>query len=338
MFETPEIEVTEDSRYDVVAFSGGKDSLATLLTAIEREIGFVTVFADTGNEHPLTYEYVDYVERALGIEILRVKADFSARIAKKREYIEKKWESELIVSRWGEKKSRRALSKIEIAEALDALHPTGNPFLDLILQKGMMPTPRQKFCSMELKQMPMFEQVYEPAMALGLTPICWQGVRAQESAARSRYEPVEETADGLILYRPLLMATHEEVLSLAKRHGVKHNPLYQQGMARVGCMPCINCSNRELAEIGRRFPEEINRIAKWEKLVAKTTRNPESRESGVVSFFPFKKKEQDPHFTAHDAVALASSKKGFQEWKNSEWFDDDADPDVCSAVYPIVCE
>lgn len=43
----------------VVSVSGGKDSTATYLLALERLGGdFEAVFADTGNEHPYTYEYV----------------------------------------------------------------------------------------------------------------------------------------------------------------------------------------------------------------------------------------------------------------------------------------
>jgi hypothetical protein len=53
-----------------------------------------------------------------------------------------------------------------------------------------------------------------------------------------------------------------------RKHGIKHNPLYEQGMGRVGCMPCIHARKDELLEISRRFPEEIERVAKWERLVS----------------------------------------------------------------------
>ena len=56
----------------VVSVSGGKDSTAVLLAMIDARIPFVAVFADTGWEHPLTYEYLDTIERTLGLRILRV--------------------------------------------------------------------------------------------------------------------------------------------------------------------------------------------------------------------------------------------------------------------------
>ncbi|MFP3757983.1 phosphoadenosine phosphosulfate reductase family protein, partial [Cupriavidus sp. SIMBA_020] len=54
----------------VVSLSGGKDSTATLLVALEQHgaENVRAVFADTGNEHEETYEYaLDYLPRALGI-------------------------------------------------------------------------------------------------------------------------------------------------------------------------------------------------------------------------------------------------------------------------------
>lgn len=73
----------------VVSVSGGKDSLATLLIAIARFglKNIIAIFCDTGNEHELTYEYLDYLERRLGIKITRLKANFDSQIAAKRVFI-----------------------------------------------------------------------------------------------------------------------------------------------------------------------------------------------------------------------------------------------------------
>lgn len=72
---------------DVLSVSGGKDSAAMWILAV-KELGLevIPVFADTGNEHPMTYEYVDYLERELG-PIKRVVPDFTEQIAKKRQYV-----------------------------------------------------------------------------------------------------------------------------------------------------------------------------------------------------------------------------------------------------------
>jgi 3'-phosphoadenosine 5'-phosphosulfate sulfotransferase (PAPS reductase)/FAD synthetase len=73
----------------VVSVSGGKDSLATLLIAIAR-FGLdriIAIFCDTGNEHELTHQYLDYLEERLDIKIHRLKADFTEQIASKRVFV-----------------------------------------------------------------------------------------------------------------------------------------------------------------------------------------------------------------------------------------------------------
>ncbi|MEK3784728.1 phosphoadenosine phosphosulfate reductase family protein [Paenibacillus sp. FSL R5-0810] len=252
---------------NVMTVSGGKDSTAMWIYAI-KELGVEVsaVFNDTGNEHPMTYEYIDYLESVLG-PIKRVKADFSKQIAHKREVVQTKWRDD-------------GVSEEIVQQALEMLHPTGNPFLDLCLWKGRFPSTKRRFCTQELKIIPNLEQVYIPLLEAGYQVISWQGVRAQESAARAKLAEWEDTPEGYRIYRPILKWTVEEVFEMHRRHGIKPNPLYTMGMGRVGCMPCINCGKQELFEIARRFPEQINRIAKWEETVKKASKR------GAGSFFP----------------------------------------------------
>jgi len=245
---------------NVLSISGGKDSTAMWLYALETkpEGDILPVFADTGHEHPLTYEYLDYLESKLG-PIRRIKTDFSEEIARKREYVQTHWREE-------------GVSEEIIQQALEVLQPTGIPFLDLCLWKGRFPSTKARFCTQFLKREPVFNQIYLPLMDEGKQVVSWQGVRAQESAARAKLPEREETPEGFEIYRPLLKWTVEDVFNIHKRHGIEPNPLYLQGMSRVGCMPCINCQKSELYEIARRYPEEIERVAKWEKIVSKASK------------------------------------------------------------------
>jgi 3'-phosphoadenosine 5'-phosphosulfate sulfotransferase (PAPS reductase)/FAD synthetase len=112
---------------NIVNVSGGKDSTATLLLALERNVpNLRAIFGDTGNEHPFTYEYIDYLENKLSIKIHRVKADFSKQIERKRNTVSETWDEP------------------NRSKALEVLIPTGNPFLDLCLWKGMFPFQRTK--------------------------------------------------------------------------------------------------------------------------------------------------------------------------------------------------
>lgn len=62
----------------LVSFSGGKDSTALILWAIENLESFDVIFADTRWEHPLTYQYIDYIESSVlskaGATLHRVKS------------------------------------------------------------------------------------------------------------------------------------------------------------------------------------------------------------------------------------------------------------------------
>ncbi len=57
-----------------VSFSGGKDSLAVLLLALESGLDFHTFFLNTGIELPETVEYVNEFEKKYGIKIDRINA------------------------------------------------------------------------------------------------------------------------------------------------------------------------------------------------------------------------------------------------------------------------
>lgn len=326
-----------ENTMNIVSVSGGKDSLADWLLAIESGVEHMPTLADTGHEHPQTMEYLEYLESKLG-KITRVKADFSRQIQGKREFIAKQWPISL-VEKCGMSHEEAAE---RIAQALEILHPTGNPFLDLCMWKGRFPSTKARFCTFDLKHEPIRTQVVLPALEEYDEVISWQGVRAQESPARAALPMWEEDADntpGLHIYRPILNWTHDDVFAMAKRHGIKPNPLYQQGCSRVGCMPCIHARKSELAEIFQRWPEEIQRVAKWEEFVAACSRR------GNSTFFP---STHDPRRAEKRIEVITVEQYGIKSYRDwamtthgGSQFDLLAaanDKAVCSSVYAGVCE
>lgn len=260
----------------IVSVSGGKDSTALYLRAIERGLPFRAVFADTGNEHEWTYDFVRDLPRMTGWpEIEWVKADFSEKLAKKRDYVARVWPVEGV-----------PMAKVEMAVSL--LHPTGNPFLDLCLWKTRFPSSKTRFCTDELKIAPMFSVVQRPILERGETLISWQGVRHEESLARSalaklqRINPVPYSMPATLrkigskwsafAYRPLIHWKVEDVFAYHDRFALKRNSLYDNGMSRVGCMPCIMCRKDEMRAIAERFPEHVDRIEAWETLVSSVSK------------------------------------------------------------------
>lgn len=159
---------------------------------------------------------------------------------------------------------------------LHAFHRTGNPFLDMCLLHGSFPLGRQRFCTQELKIDTVYQNVVSPLLDSGETVIQWSGVRGDESEKRAGYDRFSvdkrDAVGDLYNFLPIHKWSAADVFAIYKYFGVKPNPLYKQGMERVGCMPCILVNKEELSEVAARFPEEIERVANWETKVAMVSR------------------------------------------------------------------
>lgn len=119
----------------IVSFSGGKDSLASLLWVRNNLTkDFITVFCDTGWEHPLTYKYIEEVQEQLGLNLITVKS--------------KKF----------------------------------NGMVDLTKKKSRWPSSQRRFCTSELKTIPMIDYILDE---VNDDVLIIQGIRAAESAKRA---------------------------------------------------------------------------------------------------------------------------------------------------------
>ena len=261
----------------VLSFSGGKDSTAMYLLAMERaekrpNFRYEVVFADTGNEHEAVYAFVESLPILTGGPPIRtVTADFTNFFGPRRIFIRQNWPEDLV------------------EQALEVFHPSGNPFIDLTLLKGRFPSSRARFCTEELKVMPILKQIYDPHWKQGHRVISWQGVRKEESYARSLLPMFQWISAPknysknypakALAYRPILEWLIEDVWAIHKKHGVKRNRLYDAGFGRVGCFPCIMGNKKEIATISQKFPEHIDRLERWEQLVSKASKR------GCATFF-----------------------------------------------------
>ncbi len=317
------------SEHNVISVSGGKDSTALLLLAIERQPDNLSaVFADTGHEHAQTYEYIKYLQDNV-FPIRVIKADFTRQLAGKALFVSTKWREQ-------------GVAEEKVLRALAILKPTGVPFLDLCLWKGRFPSTKARFCSEELKRNPIVEQVQLPLLDAGHDVISWQGVRADESINRRDLPENEcksidsETGAEFWNFRPILKWTVDEVFAMHRKHNVKPNPLYSQGMGRVGCMPCIHAKKDELLEIGRRFPEEVARVAEWERLVC------EASKRDMSTFFAADKRpggSDDIEFAlaTHGIAQVIEWSKTGRGGRQYDFLKMDNDGPLCSSIYGL-CE
>lgn len=308
-----------------VSISGGKDSGATACLALEtcERDSIRLVAADTGNEHECWLPYIDYLGQRLGLPIAIVRADFTENIAHQRTIVETKWRAEGIPE-----------DRLQIV--LAGLVPSGNPFLDLCIWKGRFPSRKAQFCTEFLKTIPLTEYQLQ-LVDQGYDVWSWQGVRMDESASRrTRLQGsgacvlggFEVVGGGLFINRPIARWTARDAFAALAAYGIKPNPLYTQGMSRVGCMPCINSSKGEILAISKRFPRHIERIAMWEETVKITSKR------GDASFFP--NPDREAHLNKRGVLNMV-------EWSRTERGGRvysilaDEEPAACSSSYGL-CE
>lgn len=322
---------------NILTVSGGKDSTSILALASSfSNLNYISVFADTGHEHKLTYDYLEYLANTINV-IFKVKADFSKDIERKRKYIEQHWFDKLISYGNSEQRAENIIRK-----ALNILYPTGNPFLDMCLLKGRFPSTKARFCSQLLKHDVVKKQIIDPLLEEYEEVVLWQGVRKQESVQRAKLPIWEIDADntpGLNIYRPILNWTHDEVFQYAKKQGIKPNPLYKMGMSRVGCMPCIHARKSELLKIFEQFESEIKRVEEWEKLVSQCSFR------GCSTFFistidPLNR-EKKPDKITTETHGIRTVKEWALTTRGGRQFDlltNLNEGSICNSVYAGVCE
>jgi len=189
--------------------------------------------------------------------------------------------------------------------------------VQLVRHKGLFPSRVMRFCTTELKVLPIQRylnaRVDESGEIVNVV-----GIRRAESKARSTMAEWE-WSDGFDceVWRPLVDWTAADVAAIHARHGLETNPLYAMGATRVGCWPCIHARKSELALVARIDPDRIAQIEEIEadlNAAGAVRDEAKGRPFVVRSMFSYHGGDSK-HFPMpiRQAVEWAESKRG--EWQ-----------------------
>lgn len=258
---------------NIVAFSGGKDSTATAIWAKENFDDFDLIFCDTGWEHEFTYKFVEDFSKEIGIPI---------RVIRSKKYFDNSPINFLV----GEHPLYRVDSKED-------------GFYNMTLHKKRVASSMARFCTEELKVKVMIDYILDHTDG---DVTIYQGVRHQESYNRSFLSPTDDyflnyhepykikEVNGklkeyyhtyrkkdvmaldreVIVKRPILKWTHDEVFKYITENGYSYNPLYDFGMHRVGCFPRVMVNQQEFWAIIKEFPETVDKVRELEEATGRS--------------------------------------------------------------------
>jgi len=233
----------------LVPLSGGKDSTATLLLALDKQkdypnINVIAVFNDTGWEHPITYEYIDYLKGVLPVDIY--------------------------VTKGADRQDGQKASTLS----------------ELIIAQGKFPFGRGRFCTSHLKQRALRNFYRDNIYDKNKQWWFWYGMRSDESNDRGKkYGDIvpacnfdmneffpsiynKKLRETITVKLPIVTWSRFDVFSFIESKGIKYNPLYDEGTNdRVGCYPCMLSSEKVQqkmfsTEVGQQRLVEIKRLEK----------------------------------------------------------------------------
>lgn len=246
----------------IVGFSGGKDSIACVLTLLERGIPKDKIElwhhdVDGKGRHfmdwPCTPAYCNAFARELGFPIYH-------------SWKEGGFEREMLRD-----DAFTAPIHFEVPGGQVVTAPTtGRAERGTRLRFPLVtPNLNQRWCSAYLKidvaaravnNQPRFQQGFFVLVT---------GERAQESDARSRYAVADAHRSWnrkrhIFQYRPIHGWTERQVWDAMRRHGIQPHPAYRLGFSRLSCMKCIFGNADQWATIKVLDPEGFAQVAAYE--------------------------------------------------------------------------
>lgn len=202
---------------------------------------------------------------------------------------------------------------------------------DLVRAKGMFPSRTRRFCTEELKVVPMASYLRE-RLDRGERLVNAIGIRHEESRQRAmalEWEPSDTF--GCDVWAPLVRRTLDDVIAIHRRHDLRPNPLYLMGASRVGCWPCIYARKAEIRLVAEIDPSRIERLRALEADVGTAARERYERDRAKWQEAP--DPEPTPGTPAHERWAAKRDRLA-RPFSAPTWFQSQKKDD--SGRYPML--
>lgn len=185
---------------------------------------------------------------------------------------------------------------------------------DLVMQQAGFPGGNQRFCTRDLKIIPMRDYL----RTLDADPINTVGIRSSESRRRAQM-PVWDWSDTMkcAVWRPIKDFSEKDVYQMHKRHGVDMNPLYGAGASRVGCWPCVFARKSEIRLMSEVDPGRIDKIRELEHQVSKMRDKRNDNRGRSTGCPPTWFAHKMAAWSIDEVVAWANSEMGSTEWRRN---------------------
>lgn len=273
----------------IVPLSGGKDSQATLIWAVEKfgASKVQAVFCDTEWENPITYEHIFYLCEKLNVELTILtnkKTGGFVELCKKKK-------------RFPSVKARFCTSELKVKPMIDYILSLKS---HVFIYQGIR-ADESLDRSLMKEQCTYFKYYFQPyqtntkiinkytkiAEKQKLSPLQQQKLsiakkRLSEGKEDEKYHTYRKKdviewrkkySDDIV--RPFFRASSDDVIRFSLNRELDINPLYFKGFSRVGCFPCIMCTVNEMDIIIKEYPEIIAKIKQAEEAVKGTFFKPD---------------------------------------------------------------
>lgn len=255
--------------YIIVAFSGGKDSMACLLHLFEMgvdrnkiEIWHHDIDGREGNtmkmDWPCTPDYCRAVAREFGLPIY-----FSWK--------QGGFEGEML-----RKESRTRPTSFETPEGtVETVGGKRGELRTRLRFPQVSADLKVRWCSAYLKIDVCKAAINNQDRFLGKRTLLITGERAEESSARAKYKMLQphpsDNRKGkrkrrhVDQYRPVHKWSEGDVWGLIEKYRINPHPCYRLGFSRCSCFPCIFGGPRQFATVKKLAPELFDTMARYER-------------------------------------------------------------------------